>query len=206
MIDIDLKRKGLTVQELWDCMSRAGSMQNVPGLLLNVIREEAWKDRLVTRTKERRQFNSFVAFLEATPPDGLGVQYEKMRDLCDFYQRNDVILEMAKLVGQRGGNNNPEGHNQCSKEVNRTGGPIDHGGSNTPERVLRRLDRERPDLRDKVLSGELTRYAAAKEAGFRKSTPEYRIPKDPIDAGKYLAGRVDSAWIETMLDAYRENS
>ena len=44
----------------------------------------------------------------------------------------------------------------------------------------RRLRKDRPDLHERVLSGELSVHAAMVEAGFRK--PTATVPKNDVDA------------------------
>jgi hypothetical protein len=50
-------------------------------------------------------------------------------------------------------------------------------GGTDPTYILRRLKRDRPELAEKVISGEMKAHAAAIEAGFRKRTVS--IPLEP---------------------------
>ncbi|MBY0299834.1 MAG: hypothetical protein K2X71_27990 [Methylobacterium sp.] len=60
-----------------------------------------------------------------------------------------------------------------------------HG--NSPIYALRRLKRDRPDLADRVVKGELTPHAAAIEAGFRRRLVQ--VPVDDLDAAARVLRR-----------------
>lgn len=205
-----LQRRGHYVNTASQCLSAGNRLENFPGLLMQMIEMDAWRDFIVPRVSRRRQFRSFREFLEANPPDGFGTTLDVVTKICSFYHADNVLLAIKKLDAERGGNN-PEGSNQHKRLVETRGACFNQKeykpgaihSTATPS-VLLRLEKQRPDLLDRVLSKEMTPHAAAIEAGFRKT--EYRLPKDPAEAGRYLASRVDTDWLEAMLAAYKENS
>ena len=67
-----------------------------------------------------------------------------------------------------------------------------------PTYALARLKRDRPDLLERVKSGELSPHAAAVEAGFRKKT--FTIPADPQKAAAALRRHFDDAQWELFLE------
>lgn len=80
-----------------------------------------------------------------------------------------------------GKSNNPNGRRGKDEETNGVSNTIsssrrDHGSTNRLA-IIGRLKRDRPDLLDKVESGELTPNAAAIEAGFRRR--KIQVEPDP---------------------------
>ena len=65
---------------------------------------------------------------------------------------------------------------------------------------MRRLAKDAPEFHAKVIAGELTPNKAMVSAGLR--VPPMQMPQDPTKAGRYLACRVDRAWMEEMLDVF----
>jgi hypothetical protein len=80
-------------------------------------------------------------------------------------------------------------------------------GASIPLDALRnwgRLERQRPDLLDKVRSGDLSPHRAMVDAGFKPQA--MTIPADPAAAGHYFARRWPrekfTAMVNAALDAY----
>jgi len=68
--------------------------------------------------------------------------------------------------------------------------------------ALRRLKRDRPDLAQRVLKGEISAHKAAKEAGFRR--PTLTAPADPEDLARYLKRRFTPEELSLLLTALRQ--
>jgi hypothetical protein len=135
----------------------------------------------------------FWEFVQTAQPKGLGTTIPKLRQICEMAEEPMKLLSMLDELSQRGpgGANNPEGLGGKSGKkrevVNRDNITIDnerdytaenerrgaHGTSR--EAALRRLRKDRPDLHEQVLSGELTPHEAMLEAGFRKPTATIRL-------------------------------
>lgn len=79
-----------------------------------------------------------------------------------------------------------------------------NGITDRSQRKLDKIERERPDLFDRVRSGELSIYAANKQAGFQSKS--FQLPTDPTAAGRYLAKRVDREWLMECVDAFMKAS
>lgn len=149
------------------------NINNVPSLVLRVIKEDMWQDFVVQSTKETVHYAYFEEFVEALTPNGLETTMGTLEDLC----RNDaeVLVKLTNVTKRpRGGTNNPAGTNQHQeKEVNVDNINIDQKRSRptgtSKAQGLRRLSKDRPDLLEKVTSGEMSTNAACVEAGFRKS-------------------------------------
>jgi hypothetical protein len=81
-----------------------------------------------------------------------------------------VLIVRKRLDGDRR-NRRPPGRPPSETVYNDNAGIHSFGGrpsGTSAAAALRRLERQRPDLLDKVLTGEMSAHAAAIEAGFRK--------------------------------------
>ena len=151
-------------------------LKNVPGLVLRVINEELWRERIIAQTGERVQFQSFAGFVVAEPLDGLGTDLRTLKRLCaDSPVALDAIVR--ETTGRQGHKTNND-NVMVSKEAEQ---------GNSSEYALRRLRKDRPDLHERVRSGEMSPHAAAVEAGFRRRT--IQIPADPYEAAAALGKR-----------------
>ena len=108
--------------------------------------------------------------------------------LCGFIVRPHKIREGVRILESKGyeGDFTQEtvlgthGGDRTNEQV--TTGNLKTGG-NRSIYTEARLKRDRPDLLEKVHSGELSANRAAIEAGFRKSNTVY-IKADPPGGGK----------------------
>jgi hypothetical protein len=71
--------------------------------------------------------------------------------------------------------------------------------SDTRERVVARLKRDRPDLAERVISGELTANAAARQAGIRKPRVVLTSPESIAAALRRHLGPDDIAALIRLL-------
>jgi hypothetical protein len=184
-------------------------LSSVPGLVLRVIDEELWRERVVVRTGEVVRFDRFSDFVSTPPLEGLGADLATLKRMC---ADNPRVLDALDQVstGRPGGANNPEGHNQHSDSVvntdnvsidHRTERSEDHG--NGRAYALRRLRNERPDLHEQVLSGELTPHAAMIEAGFRKKT--MTLPTGIEDLAATLMRKLTPEQVQQLI-SYLESA
>lgn len=77
------------------------------------------------------------------------------------------------------------------------------GGGTSADYLTARIARDRPDILAALRRGE---YKSVRQAAIAAGivTPKVRhsVPDDPSQAGRYLAERVDRAWMEQMIDAF----
>jgi len=134
----------------------------VPGLLRRAIEEEVWKERKDWRlTREIiPAFPSFRAFVEAKPPRGLGTTPEMIERIIQD-DTETVLLFRAATTGKKGRPRKGEERNSDNVTIN-------DGRGNSRPYLLDRLKRNRSDLFNKVVAGEMSANAAAIEAGFKK--------------------------------------
>jgi hypothetical protein len=141
----------------------------VPLFLKNVITEEQWKH---CSDRQGNPFTSFEAFVKHELWEGLGSSLDELRVFC---RKNDDAREaIDRAVGAAPAHGEIGNGRSVSSRVDN----VNSKGGNNPVYALKRLKRDRPDLADKVVRGELSAHAAAIQAGFRKKlTPFEAIQK-----------------------------
>ena len=171
---------GELVHVLGESILTLKNLTYVPKLLIRIINEDLWQERIVSANGEHVRFERFVDFVETKPLEGLGTDIDTLKKLCrDNVQAIDAIDRVT--IGSQGapiGNNNA-----ASDKTNRDNITVCF---EEPERgtsaayALRRLRTSRPDLHARVLAGELSPHAASVEAGHRRRMLQVRI--DDMDA------------------------
>jgi hypothetical protein len=167
---VKLRERDSAVHALQMAMDQGNvGLAYIPGLLKRIIREEAWRVRIVKQTGETVMFSRFVDFLRADFPEGLKTEPRMLQRLCADDPEALDLLDSA-TVGKHGGDRKSEEAIKVNN-VNLDNAPKAEKG-NTRQYALRRLRTQRSDLHAKVLRKELSTYAAMKEAGFVKmATP-----------------------------------
>ena len=148
----------------------------VPLYIRDILTERLWEGRT---NIEGRPFRSFQEFVEHRLWEGLNTS---IKDLLIFCRSESDVVEMIlrevpELVtfseaGARGG--------RGRKALDNVKG----FSGNDPAYALARLKRDRPDLAEKVVVGEMSANAAAIEAGFRRK--KVSIPDDEEAAAEFL--------------------
>jgi hypothetical protein len=99
--------------------------------------------------------------------EGLGLDPEvvelALRGLMVMVPDQELGLDQAVILGKHGGDRKSAGRNQVTND-HLTANKL---GPNTVVRTLARLDRDHPDLAERVRAGEMSANAAAIRAGFR---------------------------------------
>lgn len=128
------------------------SLTELPETLKKIIKTEAWKNwRWVGSTFSQ---NSIGAYLTSPPPNGVGIQMDTVWKLVADDPEALAMLREA-TTGEPGAHHD----NVMMREAKQ---------GNTRAYTLDRLKREKSDLFDRVVAGELSANAAAIEAGWRK--------------------------------------
>lgn len=140
-------------------IGKTTSKSSLASCLRLVLRNESWRERVEPRTGDIFEFNSFAEFVTAPLLGGLSYDMETFKALV---KGSDVEGQVeAALVGKHGGDR--------SKIDNVKLGEVRTQGGNSRAYLLRRLERERPDLAELVKSGEMSAHAAAIQAGYKSS-------------------------------------
>ena len=156
-------------------------LRYVPALLLRVVNEDLWRERVIAQTGERVAFERFLDFVTTQPLEGLGADLPALRRLC---ADNPAALDAIDRATKQ-----PEGGDKRSAAYKNT---VDNINGDRPDGTsaayaLRKLRSDAPDAHARVLAGELSPHAAMVEAGFRRKT--LQIPTDVEGAAQVLMRR-----------------
>ncbi|MFE9736162.1 hypothetical protein ACFYO9_37550 [Streptomyces sp. NPDC005863] len=157
---MNAKGNAVIVEALGSSLRRTGNgLEAVPGLVKEVLREEAWRE-FVTPRGELVRHERFVDFVTTPPTKGLGASIDLLKRLVAPDAEAADLLDRAlqNREGSPGTNNNVI----SSGETNPQG--------NSRARALRRLRKDEPELHADVLAGRLSAHAAMVQAGFRPKT------------------------------------
>lgn len=199
----DWTEEQLRVQRAGEALHRDGaSPAGALELLAALVEDQTW-ERLAD-AKGRSFKGRFRAFVETRPPFGLGYDPDQLPKLLALRHPHESVPEVAyRMAAMR-----EQVKTLLLGEITPIL-PIDHSGpgrgktlrdtkgfEDTADRVVARLKRDDPELAEKVVRGEVTPNAAAREKGWRKpriilSTPE-RVADSirkhmPPDARRRLA-------------------
>ncbi len=136
-------------------------VKTVKAFIELMIRHEGWR---TLEDRRGRVFSSFADFCKEREPYGLGHD----PDLIDAIKGAKNGTSVGRALGEHGGDRKSEAvktvdYNQaddCKVDLTKFG--------NSAAYTLARLDRDAPELAERVRKGELSANAAAIEAGFRK--------------------------------------
>lgn len=167
--------------------SPAGALE----LLAALVEDRTW-ERL--KDAKGRSFKGrFRAFVETRPPFGLGYDPDQLPKLLELRHPHesvpDVTFRMAAMrkqvkalllaeIPSAAPHGDGPGRGHTEKRLYDTNSfPPPSSRPDSAEHVIARLKRDDPELAEKVVKGELTPNAAAREKGWRKpriilSTPE----------------------------------
>jgi len=163
----------------------------VPLLVKRVIQEGMWRDFVVERTRERVTYTRFIDFVTTKPLEGLGADLELIKRICADHK--DVLLLIERAVqGKHGGD-------RKSKQIKHDIIMIDKPQYGTDRSyALRRLHKDRPDLLQKVIAGNLTPHGAMVEAGFRPKT--FTITQNVERAAKTIIKAGGEGFARELID------
>lgn len=60
------------------------SLNTVPGLLRLILEQDMWRRRVSSVSGQIIEFSSFLDFVVALPPEGLGTSIQKLKCLCGY--------------------------------------------------------------------------------------------------------------------------
>ena len=158
----------------------------VPQIIKKLLEDNKWPIRKATNTSgkmETREFHYFPEFVEAPRPWGLQIEWDFIQQLCKGYV--DVELELANAItGKHGGDKSKS---------------MDHTLAKTTlkQKQLMQLEKHRPDLLEKISSGELTANSAMIEAGFQK--PKIKAVKEPVNVAHMIQKHFSEAEIAEII-------
>jgi hypothetical protein len=169
------------------------SIKHVPLLIKQVIDSGAWQKRLVGKLPVEHK--TFRDFIRTAPAKGMGWSTPEDIKQVEALLRYapDVLVKWREAItGEPGGDRQSEDAKSTNNNI--INAPARQGTSLSY--TLDRLKRERSDLFNRVVAGELSANAAAIEAGFRKKPVPIRqlmdiacklSPTERLAALEYLA-------------------
>ena len=178
---------GQTVADIQEMMRDAGfGLKHLPIHLEILLREEAWRHRVIKQTGKVATFDRFQDFVEANLCAGLESSVDQLKRLC---QDNLPVVDLIDQAVQ-----NPSSIKRGVDNIN----GIDRPDGTSRAAALRRLRKSRPDLHSKVMQGELTPHSAMIEAGFRQKT--LTVPLDPEKAAGVIKRHFNEEQIIELIE------
>lgn len=160
------KGNAVLVEALGSSLRRTGNgLEAVPGLVKEVLREEAWRE-FVTPRGELVRHERFVDFVTTPPTKGLGASVDLIKRLVEPDPEAAGLLE-RELEEEHGGDRRSLDFK--NNNVHLESGAANPQG-NSRSRALRKLRKDKPELHADVLAGRLSAHAAMVQAGFRPKT------------------------------------
>lgn len=167
----DPKVNNVWVEALGSALLRGGAaLENVPGLLKRLLREEAWRE-FQPKIGPVVRHERFADFVTTPPVQGLGASVELVRRIVADDPEAVDLLDQALQ--------NPVG---CNVPLDNVQGRAPTG--NAKDRALRKLRKDAPELHAEVLAGRLSAHAAMVKAGFRPRT--FTVRPEPKSAARTL--------------------
>lgn len=143
--------------------------------LAAIVEDETWR-KVPSGPSRPEPFTSFRRFVEANPPFGLGYSIKQLRALlqlqhpgegaADIRKRMDAMrAEVGRLIAEEVPAAHGQGGDRRSDEFQASG---THLKPHTAEHIVSRLKRDDPALAKRVVNGEISANAAARQKGWRK--------------------------------------
>ena len=155
-------------------------IDNIPGLIEQLLAEDIWKTVYVEETERTITYEHFEDFVTTPPPEGLGTKIKVLERLIGD---DEVTLNLLDAAIQ-----GKPGKKWDSRTVDEKNTVYDiHSKKRRPAGTsrmagLRRLRLHRPDLLELVLSKEMTVNQAMIKAGFRKKRIMVYAEVEPVVA------------------------
>lgn len=170
-----LEIRSQIVDALSTTLRRSLNLADVPGLLEECLKHDAWREFKTDRGEiVRYGEHEFREFLCAPPLRGLGGSEEGFLAVLRAAGRDDLVARVRDLLTNEPMPAHGEVGNGRPSRVCAT-----KSTSTDATYALRRLKRDAPELAADVVAGVLSASAAAVQAGFRK--PYFRVRADDVD-------------------------
>lgn len=166
----------------------------MPGIVRRLLDEEAWRE-FEAPGAGTVEHDSFTEFIEDKPPKGLDGKRAQLLALCG----SDEALT-KRVRGMLAGDIEPLGppkvHTGASSVGQRT-----VGETASTDYEIARLKRDHPELAEQVVRGDLTPYAAAKQAGIR---PPRIYLTNPERIAKSLKRHLDEEALWRLVELLKD--
>jgi hypothetical protein len=138
----------------------SGSLSDLPGLISKIIREKVWERRI--HNGHLIELPNLRALITEPFPRGWSEQPDKIEAIIKSDIESLALFREAMVEGPGKRSKDRDYITDIVSNIP----PVDHG--NSKAYTVSRLKRDRPDLFERVVAGELSANRAAIEAGFRK--------------------------------------
>ncbi|MCW7941629.1 hypothetical protein AAW14_06165 [Streptomyces hygroscopicus] len=173
--------------------------------LAAIVEDETWR-KVPSGPSRPEPFTSFRRFVEANPPFGLGYSIKQLRALLqlqhpgegatEIRERMEAMrAEVARLIAEDVIPAQNVGRPEATSNVHAT----NINRSDSSEYVVARLKRDDPDLAERVVNGEITANAAARQKGWRKPRVVLTSPESIATALRRHLGPDDIAALIRLL-------
>lgn len=178
----------------------ADVMSALPGLVRRLLDEDAWREYAAPGVSGVVVHETFTSFLTSAAPRGLNGRRDQLVALCgrdeELKQRVQGLLDgEVDPLPSPGGDRRSADFQGSDTTSKRSIEPAGRGA----KYVVARLKRDRPDLAERVVSGELTANAAARQAGIRKPRVVLTSPESIAAALRRHLGPDDIAHLIRLL-------
>lgn len=177
----------------------ADVMSALPGLVRRLLDEEAWREFDAPAPVGHVEHTSFRAFVAAKQPRGLGSRLGQLLALCGGDDELRARVQRAydaeiQPLAEHGGDRRSDAVQVDPVNLKAQGG-------NSRDYVIARLERDDPQLAQRVKRGEVTATAAARQKGWRKPHITVTSPESIAAALRRHLGPDDiAALIRLLLD------
>lgn len=145
----------------------ANLMGSLPGLVRQLLDEEAWRDFTAPNPVGPVHNDTFSEFVAKDPPGGLGGRRAQLLALCGTDE--ELVKRVKRLLDEDVEPAREHRGSTVTERTNRddTANSSCANGDNT-EYLMSRLKRDDPELAQQVVNGEMSTYAAARSKGWKK--------------------------------------
>lgn len=173
------KGNAVLVEALSSSLRRGGNaLEDVPGLLKRILKEEAWR-RFTTPRGELVEYSEFIDFVTTPPTAGLGATAPLVRKIISGDPEAVDLFDEA-VQTQHGGDR------RSAAVIKNDNVTLERPTGNTQTAALRRLRKDAPELHAEVLAGNLSAHAAMVQAGFRAKSVSVPVTRPEAVAATLL--------------------
>ena len=151
-------------------------IDNIPGLIEQLLAEDIWKEVYIEETERTITYNNFEDFVTTPPPEGLGTKVKELERLMGKDNEAFDLLSNA-LQGKPGPKLKA---NQRAGEIPDEENNIKRREGNSRFMNIRRLRENHPELLQRVLDKEITVNVAMIEAGYKKKRITVYAEVEPV--------------------------
>lgn len=187
---------GQLLDALYHSVRKGEAINNVAGLIEQLLDDDVWREVCVIETGQIIKYDRFEDFVTTPPVEGLGTTVDTLKQ---FIGDDMKVLDMLDIALQGKGGKKWDSRTAGKNTVYNIHSNKRPAGTSR-QASIRRLRKDRPDLHQKVMDGDMTPNAAMIEARFRPRS--LTLPYDPFDGNvvaKKLLKKLTSEQINQLI-------